>query len=262
MFVSKGKRIYILNQTGTSYLNPSQVPNEYKAAGYLQEIPLYLGEDFNFKTSSEFGSPFQGMQEGAVGLTQMIQLLGAAGQGLGIEKLGSLADKSAQSKFSSYQFWKYSSPISFSLTLNFFRGIAEIFDAKKEVFLPTLLLSEIVLPTREGALLKSPGPTMASFINEATSSVRNPNNPRFSIVVGKMLALSDCIIRNAEGTFSNEVDQYGYPIKSTVRIEVSSTTVGTTNMIRLNLRSIDKEEIVEKASEKLKGWVNSLLGGE
>lgn len=283
MYVPKGKRIHLIND-GESYL--AKAPYQYVD---YQEIPMFLGEDLSIKTSSQYAQPFQSMQEKAFDIGLAVQTAGAVveqvTEGTSLEGLRSGARSLRQTTFqnqnSAFQIWKYSDPVSFSFTVKFFLGIADIYNARLEVYYPTLRLMEIVLPEVYNAnqssfgrlwSMKAPGPDMKDFLDQTTSS-SGPSSSTglgYSIYIGRTVRLPDIIIKDVESTFSHEVDTLGYPIHSTVRMTIETQRVGTTNMIRGMMGNPVENEIEDIAAVANQGnevgnaavnsWVRSLLG--
>lgn len=279
MHVPSGKRIRLyVDEIPYLSLQKLKKDNAHQYKEDYVEIPLYLGEDINLKTSSEFGSPFSSMQEGAANLGLMLQFIGAGANRLGANQVGeALENISTQSEFSAYQFWKFSNPVSFSINIQLFMGIAGLYDGRREVYYPAMRLSELTLPTvkvigkirgKEISSLTAPGPTASTFLKEAGGQLPGQT---YSICVGNMIKLDSCVIKSVEATYSKEVDTNGFPISAKIMMEISSTTVGTTDMLR-NMVNYDSERLVEQAKEdaklimeeninsKVGNWIGTFLG--
>ena len=276
MFIPAGKKIY-LTSGGSYYLDAALASGSYP--GFVK-IPMYLGEDLQLKTSSQYAQPFQSMQEGAVNLGLATQtasaLLGAGANKLGIDSVGKMASKFSNTTFqnqnSAFQIWKYSDPLSFSFTVKFYMGIADYYDAKLEVYYPTLRLMEIVLPeiVSGSKLMVAPGPTITDFVNSFKENKIESYGESFSVFIGNVVKLQDIIIKDVEATFNHEVDSAGYPISSTVRISIETQKVGTRNMIRnmlaptqsLNNRVYEEQEAAKAEAEQaaMNQWAQALLG--
>lgn len=289
MFVPSGKKIRLI-ESGVSYLAGSAGNRRRYGSDYV-EVPMYLGEDLNIKTSSQYSAPFASMQESAASLGLMVQTAGAALEGVGnrfqfgsLENLGNrAASTSFQNQNSAFQLWKFSDPVSFSFSVKFFLGIADLYHAKREVYYPSLRLMSLVLPTVRNTeyaggrvsvnQLIPPGPTISNFVEASTGrSYENNVGKSYSIYIGKILRLSNIIIKDVEATFSHEVDTEGYPITSTVRMSIETQQVGTTNMIdgmlsNRHQRAIDStigEEAEQRAQEettsRIANWASTLIG--
>lgn len=286
MFVPSGKKIRLISN-GVSYLSKN-ADTVFKYGNDYEEIPMYLGEDLNVRTSSQYSRPFQSMQESAANLGLMVQTAGAITQRVGqsidfgfLERAGSsLSNTTFQSEHSAFQLWKFSDPISFSFTVKFFLGIADIYDAKIEVYYPTLRLMSLVLPSiragrRSGigqiANMVAPGPTVADFLDQAFEG-RSITGNSYSIYIGKTLRLNDIIIKEVDSTFSHEVDERGFPIYSVVRISIETQRVGTTNIIEEMLSDRHEDDLIsagideaeiraqEQVSNTIADWARSLIG--
>ena len=290
MFVPKGKKIHLL-RGGRSFL--AQRPSWDSVFNDYQEMPLFLGEDLNIKTSSQYASPFQSMQEKAFELGMVAQtgsaVVGAIADRFNWEGLSNISGRvrniSFQNQNSAFQVWKYSEPMSFGLTVKFFLGIGGLYNARLEVYFPTLKLMSIVLPTARsesvgvGSVrtnidrLYPPGPDLTDFINSfGGNSGERSSEGAFSISIGRTVRLPEIIIKDAEASFSHEVDTLGYPIYSTVRLSIETLKVATTNMVYgmagdgLQSQLDDILATTESATEEAKktaigAWIGSLLGG-
>ena len=53
----------------------------------------------------------------------------------------------------------------------------------------------------------------------------------FSISIGKILYLDSVIIKKAEPTFSNDIDENGYPIWAKISLDISTTDIAYVEML-------------------------------
>lgn len=265
MFVPQGKKVR-LYADGVPYLSVRNLNAHGLGRKYPDyvEIPMYLGEDLSLKTSSEFTQPFQSMQESLTTAGMKLQAIAGGvriiGENTGDNAISNALTRasknfentSLQSRYTSFQIWKYSNPIVFSFNINFFVGIDGYHDAKLEVFFPTLRLMELVLPTERTEMgftrLDAPGPTMTSLMGEVMrgnehTADRAVLGRSYSLNIGNIVKLDSIIIKDVETTFSKELDINGYPMSSTVSFQVETTTVATANMIQNMATTTDNERI-------------------
>jgi len=216
-------------------------------------IQMYMEDALSVRASSQWDAPFQSIQEGASDLANAINTFGSligAFRGEESEDASlinpSKWNLSFQTKYATFQVWKYSEPIAFNISVTFFLGMADIYDVKKEVIIPVSRLMKLVLPTESTkdktiferlTKLIAPGPSMddlvsAVFEGDAIQKVDFGSKESFITVrMGKFLRLEDCFISSVEPTFSETLTDDGYPVSASVQIGISTLTVATTNMI-------------------------------
>jgi hypothetical protein len=127
-------------------------------------------------------------------------------------------------KQAGYQIWTGTDPLTFafSTTLNMKTS------ALRDVFAPAKILMNLVLPEEasgNGFGLNAPGPTIVDALGTKTNYSK-----QYSFRCG-IIYLPSIIITKAEPTFSDDVDEQGYPIWCTLQIEVSSVFTATTDLI-------------------------------
>lgn len=184
-------------------------------------IPLIIEEDITLSFSSSF-SPLMGSSA-----VSALSAVGAVSQdvfGVGF---------SGVTRHMGFQVWEGSSPISFNATFGFYMGQSDNpkFDARKEVYEPTMDLVRLVLPeVGIGGQLIPPGPSLMSLTEdgEAEDLVQYY---RLRVKIAGVLTIDNAIVTKAEPTFSNETDENGYPIWSKVAMDFQSVALANQDML-------------------------------
>lgn len=207
--VPAGKKIILREKVNGVYRNI--VPND---------INLIIEEDITLSLSSTF--------DDVVGNTDsnLFNLLGNLSKGI----FGDNASFSGQFKQLGMQLWKKSAPISFKVSLGFYLGMAGKYNAKYEVYDPTMALIKLPLPSEGGALgsLIPPGPSILTAFDIENQILEGSV---ISCQIARILYLSNVIIESVQPTFSNETDVDGYPVWSKVELDIKSVMNATKQMI-------------------------------
>lgn len=148
--------------------------------------------------------------------------------------------------FQGYQVWKSTEPLSFNVSIPFFFGSAELYDARREVYEPIMKLAELPLPyinklgkkskgTTLDDALTAPGPSILPVLFPNSDTVKNltAKGRDYSVEIGNIVRLSNVIFLRAEPTFSlKNVDENGYPIFGTINLDVKTVEIATIDMLR------------------------------
>ena len=209
MNIPKGKKVIITQQTDEGAIN---IP--------FGRVPLVIEEDITLSFSSNF-SPLVG----GTG-SKALSAIGAAVR----DASGGRVGFSGQNKYMGFQVWEGSSPISFNATFGFYLGQSKLYSALQEVYRPVMELVRLVLPDVgfAGSLIP-PGPSLFSLIKGKGEQAAKYYS--LSITIAKVLRIDNVIITKAEPTFSNEVDEDGYPIWAKVAMDFQSVELANTGML-------------------------------
>ena len=221
----------------SQYRNVMMVPAGAGDGPPYIEIPLHVNETFTVNVNSSFGDLMGKVGGGA--LSHVTQALHRA----------RVISVSTQYKSFGMQLWERTEPMSFSISVDLRYGGAGIFDAYKEVVLPAKQLASLVLPAEgPGGQLYGPGPTLIDVAEDAVKSVlgvigggggqaeQAVSNLATSLGrhtvgcrlwIGERIVFNDLILEGAEPTFANEVDDRGYPISATVKIDFRTIHIPT-----------------------------------
>lgn len=191
-------------------------------------IPVILTEDITFSVSSTF-QPIMG--GGGSTLQNWINLAGREV----FDRTG--AGFSTQFKQFGAQQWINTDPLTINFTAHFYMGSTNRYDAKEEVYIPTLRLASMVLPKEiergdrgiTGNLI-GPGPNISTILGKADTG-DNFEGIWNKLEIQNILSIEPIIVRRAEPVFSNEVDSNGYPISSKVQMDISSVNTATVQML-------------------------------
>jgi hypothetical protein len=135
----------------------------------------------------------------------------------------------------SFLVWESTDPLGISLTVT----LRRLTNAQKEVWEPSKLLMKIPLPEEQigeggkskGIGLIPPGPTIFDLLEASkmggTIATFGSN---YGIRIGKVY-LDSIIFKTITPQYSPEVDENGYYIKASVRIDCSTIFVATQNLI-------------------------------
>ena len=209
MVIPEGKKVIITQQTDEGAIN---IP--------FGGIPLVIEEDITLSFSSNF--------EPLVGGTgsKALSAIGAAVRDASGGRIGF----SGQNKYMGFQVWQGSSPISFNATFGFYLGQSKLYSAVQEVYDPTMQLVRLVLPdvSFAGSLIP-PGPSLFSL--REGGGEESAKYYRLSLTIAKVLRIDNVVVTKAEPTFSNEVDEDGYPIWSKVAMDFQSVELANTGML-------------------------------
>lgn len=191
-------------------------------------IPIILTEDITFSVSSNF----QAIMGGGGGVLQNI--LNIAGRE-SFDRLG--VGFSTQFKQFGAQQWVNTDPLTINFTAHFYMGSANLYDAKEEVYIPTLKLASMTLPKEiaqgergiPGNLI-GPGPNISTILGQQDTG-DNFDGVWNKLEIHNILSIEPIIVRRAEPIFSNEVDSNGYPISSKVQMDISTVNTATVQML-------------------------------
>lgn len=189
----------------------------------LNNIDFILEEDLTIRLTSNFESLIQG----GVGKvpTALIQ---------SVNKMFKGVDIPVAFKQTGYQQWTGTEPLTLSCTI----GVYMKTNAFNDVVKPSQTLMQMVVPslTKDKNGLIPPGVSFYEVIFEGKKGVG------FTIDVGP-LTVSQCVLHGIEPTFSQEIDEDGYPIWSKLRIDVKTLFTANTGMIYnlFSYKSVDKD---------------------
>lgn len=220
MAVPNGRRV-VIKLGGTDIMRN---PRNNIAPG----LELVLENDFSLNLSSNFKPLYSG------GGNDLATFAGSISRDLGF------AGFSGQFKEFGAQIWQNTEPINFTLDFKFYKGITEANDARLEVYNPMKALQKLPLPIEGSSAsefdlpvsitnLIPPGPSFLNVLGLSDTSALN-----ISIQVGNIINIPKVIVKRAQPTYSNEVDENGYPLWGMINLEVSSLYTATTSMIDLN----------------------------
>lgn len=184
----------------------------------LDDVDIILEEDLTLSLSSNFS-----------------QLVGG-GANRGVSMLGQLVENisgfgfTGQFKQMGYQIWEGTDPLSLSITVGFYMKT----NALKDVIRPAKALIKLPLPNDpddndEGLGLQAPGPSVFEALDDGENG-SDALGKRLSCRIG-FVNLPNVIVKNAEPTFSSEVDSNGYPIWASIKLDISSIFTATTQLI-------------------------------
>ena len=212
------------------------------------DIPLVLEEDITLSLSSNFSPLFGG------GDTKILNVIGSLAREFSQGKIAF----SGQFKQLGFQVWGGTDPIAFTATLGFYMGSTDANNARIEVYAPMIKLAGLPLP-EEGVAgnLIGPGPAITSALGGLLGKITENTEQRIiSLEIGKILRIGSIVVKRAEPTFSNEVDEFGYPISGKIQLDINSLFTATVEM--LTKRNFQKAVKSSKGSKK-KGLNRELL---
>ena len=122
----------------------------------------------------------------------------------------------ASQEWNTRQMWVSTSPIEFSLQLQF----DAYSSAYNDVFRPMTALIQLAAPENIGDILFPPGP----------SRVFKDRNA-ITLSLGKMLTITDGILTAAQGTFDTRMTAEGYPIAGELELTIRTSVVYSRNDI-------------------------------
>lgn len=209
--VPQGKQVRIYRD-GQDIMN-----NDDIASG----LKLTLEEEATINLSANFGTLFSGDSG------DLAALFSGVARDLGF-------NASAQFKEFGFQFFKNSDPAVINLNLNFYLGKADAFDGFSEVVAPMRALGNLCLPQEGGVAntLILPGPSLFALLKDNTEV--NIASETISLQIGEVIRFPSVIIKRAEPTYSNEVDDNGNPIAGKIAIEFNSLYNATANLLATN----------------------------
>lgn len=132
-----------------------------------------------------------------------------------------------------YQIWKGTEPVQFTfeVMLNMYTS------GEEDVLNPAKELISLCLPSDGDSSQKqfglvAPGPSIVAATADEKGNTLFEMDPgkKYSITVGAFY-LSNVIITSVEPTFSAEVDDRGYPIWCSLKIDAKSLSTATTNIV-------------------------------
>lgn len=188
-------------------------------------VPLILDEDLTVSLSSDFSAP---------GENSALEMLTDIGSVIDFLTKGKVSF-SGQSKWLTFQRWTKTNPVQLSLSLSFYMGMNDEYNAKTEVYDPVMELINLTLPREEtasgerGMTLIPPGMTIGNLLEDRTSE--SGSFERTSLEIGNILRIGYIIVKKVEPTWSKEVTDTGYPISAKVSIEINSLTAATVEML-------------------------------
>lgn len=199
----------------------------FRAGKPISNIPFILEDELSLTLSSKFDSLVGGGQGNA-----LFNMLGSLSR--------DLTDFGFSTNFSQfgYQQWIGTEPITLSPTVAFYMGSTDVNSAYTEVYAPALTLISLPLPEEaSGGRLIAPGPSVLSAfgMDEKTAEERI-----ISLEVGNIIRINRIIITRAEPTWSNEVDDKGYPIWAKIQLDITSLSTATVQMLNNSKDSFNK----------------------
>lgn len=206
MIIPKGKKV-------TFHQNGGLLPG-------TENVDIILDEDISLSLNSQFND------------------LVSAGAPAALSVLGNVSSDitgfgfSGQYKQLGFQVWQKTDPLSVSFTVSFNMKT----NAYKDVVAPTKALIKLPLPddgrmSDNGIGLIPPGPSILQALGgDNNESGRGERGKKIACRIG-FIRLPSIIITNADPTFSNESDQYGYPIAVKIRLQLKTIFTATTNLI-------------------------------
>jgi hypothetical protein len=237
LIIPEGKKVYI-KRFGNSDGGRS-IPSNGK--------PLILEDDITLSFSSRF-SPLLGGQANKV-----LSFLGGIARDLSGGRFGF----SGITKHMGFQVWEQTSPISFNATFGFYMGQHDLFDAKREVYDPVMELVKLTLPeVGIGGQLIPPGPSLMSLKEGEGEELTRFY--RLGVQIGNVLTIHNALIEKAQPTFSNEVDESGYPLWAKLSMDFLSVELANAEMITGEKLGPSAGEIFTEGVRR----VRSITGGD
>lgn len=135
---------------------------------------------------------------------------------------------SGQFKQAGLQIWTGTQPMNLSITV----GLYTETDALTDVVQPAKALMRLPLPIegRGSFGLTPPGPSILEALSENTPS--EPAEGKFlSMRIGKLIHMTRMLVKTAEPTLSQEVDENGYPIWIKMKLDIVSIFTATGRMV-------------------------------
>ena len=204
------------------------------------DIPLVLEEDITLSLSSNFSPLFGG------GDTKALNVIGSLAREFTMGKIAF----SGQFQQLGFQMWGGTDPIAFTATLGFYMGSTDANNARIEVYEPMIKLASLPLPEegRFGNLI-GPGPAITTILGGLLGKITENTEQRLiSLEIGRILRIGSIIVKRAEPTFSNETDEFGYPISGKIQLDINSLFTATVEM--LTDRNFQKAEKSSKTVKK------------
>lgn len=188
------------------------------------EVPLIYEDDFAIKAKSSFG---------AIGDPKSNSLLSI------LSNVSGGKVPSGQYALQQVQIWQNTDPLEFDFNVKIYMNDS----AYGDVVYPINKLMQTCLPRiadngigrKLGALIP-PGASLAQMLALSdTDAVGTANDVAtegtlYRITVGKF-KIDNCVITGVEPTFTNSVDQMGYPVSADVTITARTTMICTKNMV-------------------------------
>lgn len=120
---------------------------------------------------------------------------------------------SSLSQALSQQIWVNSSPIELTLSLQFDAQS----DPLKEVVYPMRALEMLVMPTKKGGILYSPGPNRGALLGGSTE---------INVTIGNhLLVIPNAIFISVSSTMDSRMTAEGYPISGKSDVQIRSSVV-------------------------------------
>jgi hypothetical protein len=190
----------------------------FRAGKPISNIPFILEDDLSMTLSSKFDS-----------------LVGGGKGNLLFNMLGSVSRDITGFGFSTnfsqfgYQQWLGTDPLTMSPTLAFYMGSTDANSAYTEVYKPALTLMSLPLPEEaSGGRLIAPGPSVLAAFG---MDEKIAEDKIISLEIGNILRINRIIVTRAEPTWSNEVDDKGYPIWVKIQLDITSLSTATVQML-------------------------------
>ena len=207
MVIPKGKKLLITLNGKTS------IPTN--------GMPLVMEDDTTINFQSNF-QPLVGA-EGNVFIDVIGKVVGDIGH-----RYGKNLAFSSHFKQLGFSTWTGTEPASFNTTIGFYWGSQNLWNAQEEVYRPAMELLKLTLPDeRASGNLIGPGPSLSSVLDKASLIPFNV----IDVQIGDLMYFSNVIIERAQPTFSNEVDDSGFPLWAKVNIDVKTVFTATVQMV-------------------------------
>jgi len=170
------------------------------------------------------------------------------------------APNSLQHKSMGLKIWTSTEPMSFNLNLNFFMGSYGYYSGFREVYWPMMKILGASLPSEStGGFLKGPGPNIIEQVKGIFDE-----NVTLSVQIGEMFLIRNIIIEDPQVTFSQELDEQGFPINGTLDLGISTVNIATIQLIntmgtKLTLSEEQNKEVLEIDTATASELSNAIL---
>lgn len=249
------------NQAG-QYKNPNYIVTlktaeiKDKEEGYLN-IEGYLPESLAINLTASWDSVLKDFLSGA-DLTKAGGWTGALASGVNTI-MDLLGTKTAYSQLSTYPTWTGTEPLQFSIPFRF----DAVNDTNNDVVEPWVNLMKLVCPTKNGDLLRAPGPSIT--LDEETKTPLFNKSRVLSLSIGKFIYIRGVIVTSVSNTLFSKFDVKGRPIQAeadvTLRTIFSPTVTDIENWFSYNENYGSFETDFNKATESISAEIKkSRLG--
>jgi len=225
-------------------------------------IRLYLENDVSISVNQTYEDPLKEIME-AMKSTKLGKL---AADFAGVAEIGTLISGTRlMTKYVGSKAWKTSSQLDFSLSFNFYMGMAGKWEGRTEVYNPIAALGNVFLPkVTSGITIAGPGPSYADILStqaksilkdltgaditnfanlqsESTAAQKTEQSTvhkvmkemmtknAVSVTIGKVYNFKSVLPMSFEYSFSKETDTEGYPISGSVNIKCETFQIGTSD---------------------------------